>query len=348
LKTEIMIATSYTALNLRQVGVPPGKRLAADGCTLEDCNPQVGYGQKIGDDGCTVIPCTPNCGDNYIVDATGCGCIPDPNPNPEPNPEPSPCTPQACDAATERQAPNGCDCEAIPANPSPTAAINCTDPSCDPCASQQDPSIAQNADESPSFGGMPMGEDNGGGDGSDNSNSGDNGYSPSLKDDNMRAGSKAEGMSGYEPIEVTPKPKKLHPWDLDPDATELDKILFIDQFMFGFGNIAGAGAKVATQWHHLIPKAVYDELGLKATKLLKNGKDNLLELPKWFHANHPRYSEYVKNRVNKILDNSDDILNDLIKLENELRDEVIRLLKEAEKNGSKTKLNNNYPPCPKK
>jgi hypothetical protein len=123
-----------------------------------------------------------------------------------PEPEPSPCTPQACDAATEIQAPNGYDCEAKPVNPSPTAAINCTDPSCDPCGSNTtDPSIAQNADESPSFGGMPTGSDNGGVDGTDNSNSGDNGYSPSLKDNNMRVTSEAEGMSGYEPIDVIEK-----------------------------------------------------------------------------------------------------------------------------------------------
>jgi hypothetical protein len=46
---------------------------------------------------------------------------------------------------------------------------------------------------------MPTGSDNGGGDGTDNSNSGDNGYSPSLKDNNMRVTSEAEGMSGYKP-----------------------------------------------------------------------------------------------------------------------------------------------------
>jgi hypothetical protein len=46
---------------------------------------------------------------------------------------------------------------------------------------------------------MPTGTDNGGGDGSSNPSSGDNGYSPSLKDNNMRVTSEAEGMAGYEP-----------------------------------------------------------------------------------------------------------------------------------------------------
>jgi hypothetical protein len=67
---------------------------------------------------------------------------------------------------------------------------------------------------------MPMGEDNGGGDGSTSPSSGDNGYSPSLKDNNMRVTSEAEGMSGYEPK----RPRKTEP--------PFDVVLFYNQLKY--------------------------------------------------------------------------------------------------------------------
>jgi hypothetical protein len=68
---------------------------------------------------------------------------------------------------------------------------------------------------------MPTGTDNGGGDGSSNPSSGDNGYSPSLKDNNMRVTSEAEGMSGYKPKKPS---KTMQSNFLDDFSNWLDQV----------------------------------------------------------------------------------------------------------------------------
>jgi hypothetical protein len=227
---------------------------------------------------------------------------------------------------------------------------------------------------------MPTGSDNGGGDGSSTPSSGDNGYSPSLKDNNMRVTSEAEGMAGYEPKKVGgDKYKKpdivkdgwekggaigvfsvglFYTFDFfitgnianfltsikdgkDTDGNDLSLTWASTYLVLGFADI---GALNAIQRHHLIPKQIFDEFNLGKYNFVRDHSDNLLELPSWFHANHPRYSNMVKQRINRLKDNGELTLNNLIKLENELRDQVVKLLKEAEKSTTKYRLNDCFPP----
>jgi RHS repeat-associated protein len=65
-----------------------------------------------------------------------------------------------------------------------------------------------------------------------------------------------------------------------------------------FGDLAKL---VKIQKHHIIPKAVFRDVGEAIQNAMElNGGFNLKKLPAPFHGNHPQYSEYVGNQLNAI------------------------------------------------
>ena len=96
--------------------------------------------------------------------------------------------------------------------------------------------------------------------------------------------------------------------------------------------------KLARQVHHLIPNQVFRsfKMEMKGVKWVQSHRKNLMDLPFPFHATHPRYNTYVRQRVSDVLNNNEG-LNGLIELQNELRNNIQKFL-----NNGGDKLNNLY------
>ncbi len=89
--------------------------------------------------------------------------------------------------------------------------------------------------------------------------------------------------------------------------------------------------------HHIIPQAVYKYFR-KDLKKIKNyvqaashkgakNRNNLIDLETPFHGNHPKYNDFVKNRIQKLKDSDVLDLNNVSKLQNELREKIGDALK---------------------
>jgi len=66
--------------------------------------------------------------------------------------------------------------------------------------------------------------------------------------------------------------------------------------------IAKQGAKLLTQKHHIIPKAIYKKYKNVLKPLLaRDGAFNLRNLPTPFHGNHPQYNRYVGNQIEALI-----------------------------------------------
>lgn len=87
--------------------------------------------------------------------------------------------------------------------------------------------------------------------------------------------------------------------------------------------------------HHIIPKEVFIKFkkDLKSVKgyiqnATKKAKDvtNLIDLKTPFHGNHPKYSDYVIERLEKIVKEGIDI-DKIRDLQNELRNHIADALK---------------------
>lgn len=98
-------------------------------------------------------------------------------------------------------------------------------------------------------------------------------------------------------------------------------------------------------WHHIIPNQIYREFSTAfdsvteyAQNISKKGLDktNLIDLDTPFHGNHPKFSDYVRERVEKLVKKGMDI--DSIR---ELQDELIGHINDALENYKKTGMNLN-------
>jgi RHS repeat-associated protein len=105
------------------------------------------------------------------------------------------------------------------------------------------------------------------------------------------------------------------------------------------GSVAPLAKRFVTgfQKHHIIPTQIYNEFkeALDGIKWWQQHKNNLERLPTPFHGNHPSYSDYVRKRINELIDNRNFNLNEMIKLQDELRKVINKGL-----NQGADKLNN--------
>ncbi|MFJ1492359.1 DUF6531 domain-containing protein [Capnocytophaga canis] len=94
--------------------------------------------------------------------------------------------------------------------------------------------------------------------------------------------------------------------------------------------------------HHIIPQSVWKSINKNYDNVLKNidgyvqnvskkAKDisNLIDLDKPFHGNHPKYNEYVNERIKDLIKNND--LN--LKSIKELQEELVNHINDAMKSG---------------
>ncbi|AEK23236.1 Hypothetical protein Ccan_11200 [Capnocytophaga canimorsus Cc5] len=96
--------------------------------------------------------------------------------------------------------------------------------------------------------------------------------------------------------------------------------------------------------HHIIPQSVWKSINKNYDNVLKNidgyvqnvskkAKDisNLIDLDKPFHGNHPKYNEYVNERIKDLIKNND--LN--LKSIKELQEELVNHINDAMKSGKR-------------
>ncbi|GAA4906123.1 hypothetical protein GCM10023313_06020 [Mucilaginibacter defluvii] len=111
------------------------------------------------------------------------------------------------------------------------------------------------------------------------------------------------------------------------------------------GAAGAAGAAVirrvfgAVQRHHVIPNQIYKEFKhFMPDGYKQNGAWNLKKLPRPFHGNHPKYNDFVRRRINSMLQNGPLSDPGLRSLQKELRFEMNDILK----NGTHRTLNDAY------
>lgn len=96
--------------------------------------------------------------------------------------------------------------------------------------------------------------------------------------------------------------------------------------------------KLVRQAHHLIPNAVFKtfKTELKGMGWVQSHRKNLMDLPFPFHANHPKYNDFVEDQIRNIINNGGGI-DDIINLQNRMRTDVQSIL-----DAGWDKLNNYY------
>jgi|GEM_PF-7076678 len=88
----------------------------------------------------------------------------------------------------------------------------------------------------------------------------------------------------------------------------------------------------AIQTHHLIPRAIYNKLKNHfPSKYWNDHAENLLDLPVPFHGNHPRYSKYVEEKIEDLIKSGKMNMQNLKKLQAELREEIEAIFKSGAK-----------------
>jgi A nuclease family of the HNH/ENDO VII superfamily with conserved AHH len=80
------------------------------------------------------------------------------------------------------------------------------------------------------------------------------------------------------------------------------------------------------QSHHLIPNQIFRENKtiLKSIGWIQSHNKNLMDLPVPFHGNHPSYNNFVRTELSQIISNKN--LNDIIKLQNRMRNDIQNIL----------------------
>ncbi|WP_281921899.1 AHH domain-containing protein, partial [Flavobacterium collinsii] len=86
--------------------------------------------------------------------------------------------------------------------------------------------------------------------------------------------------------------------------------------------------------HHLVPKAVFKALKKDLKALMKLGsKKNLIDLTTPFHGNHPQYSIYVRNALDKLRSAGSLSKASIEALQGDLRAIINKASKEYDKTG---------------
>lgn len=95
-----------------------------------------------------------------------------------------------------------------------------------------------------------------------------------------------------------------------------------------------------SQNHHLIPNQIYKEFKNELDELdwIQNEEENLMKLPTPFHGNHPSYSNFVRQEMQKIMEKSSNKIKDLKQLQTDLRG----LINNVHKSGKFERLNSYF------
>gem|GEM_PF-5494688 len=87
--------------------------------------------------------------------------------------------------------------------------------------------------------------------------------------------------------------------------------------------VATKWGKLLIQAHHVIPRAVIRNFGLKAIEgFSSNGLRNIKKIPFPFHAWHPQYNRYTTRKLNELREAGTLTLGEIHKLQNHLKKEI--------------------------